>query len=91
MRNVIERLVILERDEVILPKHLPLELNAGAKRNGKWLMELPADGVVLDQVERELVVQALDRTVGNQSRAAQLLGIERDALRRRMQRFRLLS
>jgi DNA-binding NtrC family response regulator len=90
LRNVIERLVILERDEVILTKHLPVEICARVGGNGKFHFELPQSGVPLEQVERELVVQALDRTSGNQSRAAQLLGLERDALRRRMQKFSLM-
>lgn len=91
LRNVIERSVILEKDPVILPKHLPIEICAGAKRNGRFRFELPPDGLALVDVERELVVQAIDRAVGNQTRAAELLGIERDALRRRMQKFNLLS
>ena len=90
LRNVIERLVILERDEVILPKHLPLDIGMGAKRNGKWLIELPTSGVALVDVERDLVAQAVERAAGNQTRAAELLGIERDALRRRLQKFSLV-
>jgi two-component system, NtrC family, response regulator AtoC len=89
LRNVIERLVILEADELILPKHLPLEMRSGLKSNGRILFELPPEGVVLEEVERELVVQALARVNGNQSRAAELLGIERDALRRRVQKYQI--
>jgi transcriptional regulator with PAS, ATPase and Fis domain len=91
LRNVIERLVILEADRVILPKHLPPEIHAGAKRGGKWIIELPAVGVALVDVERELVLQALERAGGNQTHAAELLGIERDALRRRMIKYGLLE
>jgi len=90
LRNVIERLVILEREEIILPKHLPVEICAGVKRNGKWLLELPPAGVALVDVERDLVAQAVERAAGNQTRAAELLGIERDALRRRLQKFKLV-
>ncbi len=89
LRNVIERLVILEEEEVILPSHLPLEIRAGVQRDGKRLLELPPGGLALEDVERELVLQSLERASGNQSRAAKLLGIERDALRRRMQKFKL--
>jgi DNA-binding protein Fis len=55
------------------------------------LIELPADGVALADVERELVRQAMDRVGGNQSQAAELLGIERDALRRRLIKYGYLT
>ncbi|GIW73103.1 MAG: hypothetical protein KatS3mg102_2645 [Planctomycetota bacterium] len=51
---------------------------------------LPEHGITWEELERSLVVQALQRTGGNQSRAARLLGLSRDQLRYRMQRFGLL-
>ena len=91
LRNVIERLVILEADAIIEAKHLPPEIRIGVKRTGKWLIELPAAGVALAKVERELVLQAMERSGGNQTRAAELLGIERDALRRRLLKYGFLE
>jgi transcriptional regulator with PAS, ATPase and Fis domain len=91
LRNAIERLVILEQAPVILPEHLPAELRMGLKRNGRSLIELPADGVNLADVERELVQQAMERAGGHQGRAAELLGIERDALRRRLIKYGYLN
>ena len=91
LRNVIERLVILEADPVIHPGHLAPEIRLGGKKTSGFRLELPVDGVALEDVERELVVQAMQRTDGNQTRAAELLGIERDALRRRLQKYRLLA
>jgi DNA-binding NtrC family response regulator len=91
LRNVIERLVILERADVIRPEHLPAELRLQTKPNGRSLIQLPPEGVALAEVERELVRQAMERTGGNQSRAAELLGIERDALRRRLIKYGYLS
>ena len=52
-------------------------------------MELPHEGVNLDTLERELVVQALRRTSGNQTKAAALLGLNRDQIRYRIEKFRL--
>ncbi len=52
-------------------------------------LELPAGGVSLRAVERELVRLALERTRGNQSRAARLLRISRDALRYKVKKFGL--
>jgi DNA-binding protein Fis len=50
---------------------------------------LPAEGVNLEEVERQLVVQALERAGGNQTQAAQLLGINRDQFRYRIEKFGL--
>ena len=90
LRNAIERIVLLEAGEVVLPKHLPAEIQSGAARGGRRAVELPAEGVKLEDVERELVRLAVERAGGNQTQAAELLGIERDALRRRLQKFNLM-
>jgi DNA-binding protein Fis len=52
-------------------------------------VELPANGIDLDQLERSLVVQALDRCGWNQTRAATLLGLNRDQIRYRIEKFKL--
>ena len=52
-------------------------------------VELPADGIDLEQLERSLVVQALERTGWNQTRAAALLGLNRDQIRYRIEKFQL--
>ena len=88
LRNVIERLVILEADPVIQLKHLPLELWTRAQPPAPRVVELPAGGVALADVERDLICQAMARCRDNQSQAAELLGLERDALRRRLVKYK---
>ncbi len=51
--------------------------------------QLPEDGIDLERLERHFVIQALSRTEGNQTRAAALLGINRDQIRYRIQKFDL--
>jgi two-component system NtrC family response regulator len=51
---------------------------------------LPEQGASLAEVERKLIEQALEKTGGNQVRAAKLLDITRDALRHRMKKYGLL-
>jgi DNA-binding NtrC family response regulator len=51
---------------------------------------LPATGVDLEEVERDFIRQALELTKGNQTRAAEVLGLTRDALRYRMRKFGFL-
>jgi DNA-binding NtrC family response regulator len=52
---------------------------------------LPEGGVDIEDVERDFIRQAVEATGGNQTRAAELLGLTRDALRYRMKKFGLLS
>jgi transcriptional regulator with GAF, ATPase, and Fis domain len=52
---------------------------------------LPAEGVDLEQLERTLVVQALERSGHNQTRAAALLGLNRDQIRYRIEKFGLMK
>jgi DNA-binding NtrC family response regulator len=52
-------------------------------------IELPPNGVDLEQLERNLVIQALKRCAGNQTRAAALLGLNRDQIRYRIEKFGL--
>jgi two-component system, NtrC family, response regulator AtoC len=92
LRNVIERTVILEADTVIEAQHLPAEIRygdtSGRLVDGATFL-LPEQGVDLEAVERSFIVQAIDRTEGNQSAAARLLGISRYALRYRLEKFGL--
>jgi two-component system, NtrC family, response regulator AtoC len=90
LRNLVERIMILESGDTILPEHLPPEMCAGTRSStSQPSYALPPSGICLEEVEKEFVRQALDLAQGNQTRAAQLLSISRDALRYRMQKFGL--
>ena len=69
-------------------RSVSLTLGAGAVRLSDRV-ELPASGIDLEQLERSLVVQALERTGWNQTRAAALLGLNRDQIRYRIEKFNL--
>jgi transcriptional regulator with GAF, ATPase, and Fis domain len=53
------------------------------------LMRLPPEGLSLRELERQLLIQALERTGGNQTRAAALLGLNRDQIRYRIDKYGL--
>jgi DNA-binding NtrC family response regulator len=105
LRNVIERVMILDDREEVDVTDLPEELvqragpvedddladdpSAGGTASAASLIQLPEAGISLRDVQFELVRQALDRTGGNQTKAAQLLRISRDALRYKMKSFGL--
>ncbi len=93
LRNVIERAMILGDGDTLLMEHLPLEILGQASGQAGMITEIriPPEGISLEKVEETLVRQALKMTHGNQTKAAKLLDISRDALRYRMQKFGLIE
>jgi two-component system response regulator AtoC len=85
LRNAIERAMLLATHEWIEPEDLTMLTRAAAPAQ----FRLPAEGVNLEEVERQLLMQALERSGGNQTQAAQLLGINRDQVRYRIEKFDL--
>lgn len=94
LKNIIERAMILESEEdFILPEHLPIEFTSKevAFANVRSIdIKIPPGGLDIEEVEKELIRQALDITRGNQTKASRLLNVTRDALRYRMQKFGFL-
>ena len=92
LKNVIERAMILIDEDTLLMEHLPIEILGQASMRGKPIegIRIPPEGISLEKVEEALVRQALKITNGNQTKAAKLLDISRDALRYRMQKVGLL-
>jgi DNA-binding NtrC family response regulator len=93
LRNVIERAMILGDGDTLLMEHLPIEILGQASRQGIAIegIRIPPEGISLEKVEEALVKQALKMTNRNQTKAAKLLDISRDALRYRMQKFGILE
>ncbi len=92
LKNVIERAIILESSEMILSEHLPMEITIPSQpaSSQKLPVKLPAEGISLAEVEKELIQQALETAHGNQVHAARLLKMSRDTLRYRMKKYDLL-
>ena len=92
LKNVIERIVVLESAELIMPEHLPGEIFTQSRRagnipEGKFI--LPEAGISLDDLEKDLILQALDRTKNNKAQAARLLNISYDSFRYQIKKFGL--
>jgi DNA-binding NtrC family response regulator len=91
LRNVIERAVLLcsgdviEVDDIILGRSDSISRVRPPKD-----FVLPEEGCTLDDVEKTLLIQALERTQGNQTRAADLLGVSRDQIRYKIVKFGLI-
>lgn len=92
LKNVVERAMLLGEGDTLLMEHLPIEILGNASREGGTIegINIPPEGISLEKVEEALVRQALKMTNGNQTKAARLLDISRDALRYRMQKFGIL-
>lgn len=90
LENAVERAVILCNSEIIAAGLLPHEMTGETGPGKEILLKLPEEGISLEQVERDLITQALARSGGNQTKAARLLGITRSALIYRMEKHRIL-
>jgi len=92
LRNVIERAMILEEGPMIDASALPVDPRVSLSSTPAVSLPgltLPETGTSLERVEEELVRQSLLIARGNQTRAAKLLDISRDALRYKMKKFHL--
>ena len=87
LRNAVERAMLLGEGRMLTLDDFPMT-SAGAARLTEGVA-LPANGINLEELERSLVVQALERSGWNQTRAAALLGLNRDQIRYRIEKFKL--
>src|SRR5687767_3382659 len=85
LKNAIERAMLLNERDRLEPEDFTTLTRTVAATSFK----LPPEGLNLDELERQLLVQALERANGNQTQAAQLLGINRDQVRYRIEKFGL--
>jgi DNA-binding NtrC family response regulator len=92
LRNVLERAILLESEEWILPEHLPLEI-VGAGGSGPRVLEtrLHREGTIttLAHAERIAIEMALAQTGWNKTKAAEALGISRQTLRTKLKEYRI--
>jgi len=102
LRNVIERAMILNQEPIIRRQHIPAEIDcrcemiAGRGREdeestAKSILPQCLAGVPLEALEKHALVLAMQKSGGNQSTAAAMLGIGRDALRYKLQKYDLLT
>ena len=92
LRNTVERVVVLETSDVLLPEHLPKEIlgkTRGTTRSGAELISIPDEGLSLEEVAKSLILQALKKAGGNKTRAAKLLDLTYDTLRYQIKKFGL--
>ncbi len=89
LANLCNRLAILFPGAMLTPENLPVEIRRGdsAAAGETSAFQLPPSGIDLKVLEMELIRQAIELAGGNKSRAARLLGLSRDTLLYRMQKY----
>ena len=91
LRNAVERVILMEEGEEIQPAHLTF-LGLTQPENGPQAalapdMKLPATGLNLEELIKGLIIQALELSNGNRTRAARFLGISRPTLIYRLEKY----
>lgn len=87
LESVIERGVMMAEGELIQPEDLPDEVTHSSTPSGALRFDLPPEGVALEQLERELIITAMDRSGWVISKAAPLLQLSYKTLQYRLEKF----
>ncbi len=96
LENLVERLLIMRNDDTITSEDLPDKIRngnsaAGTLSGSGFSIDLPDEGYSLEQLEREVVIQALERNGWNQTAAARFLRIPRHTLIYRMEKYGIVT
>jgi DNA-binding NtrC family response regulator len=90
LRNTIERVVLLENEETILGRHLHFLVKPTSSEpqlpSGDFRVDLPKDGIALEEIEKEIIQRAYEHCGRNKSRAARYLRIPRHVLLYRLKK-----
>jgi DNA-binding NtrC family response regulator len=91
LQNAIERAVVLAKGSELTPRDLP----QGLQGDDQICLQLPEKGgnltEILEDLERQLIIQTLQREDGSQTRAAEALGIKRTTLRYKMEKYKMID
>lgn len=89
LENAVESCVVLSSNEEIAPDDLPENIRRQEDRISKIYLDIPDEGISLEEVEKELLLKALQKNAWNQSKAARFLNITRKTLTYWMEKYSL--
>ncbi len=89
LESAIERALLLAESDEITVEDLPMEIRDVARIEGSGGFKLPAEGIDFEQLEKSLLIQAMDQTHWNITRAAKLLGLSFRTMQYRLDKFSL--
>ncbi|MBA2504276.1 MAG: sigma-54-dependent Fis family transcriptional regulator [Pyrinomonadaceae bacterium] len=87
LESAIERAILLCEGDLITVDDLPLEVRAESRPAAESQFKLPTEGIDFEDVERHLIMQAMERTDYNITKAAKLLGLTFRTLQYRLDKF----
>ncbi|RMF94820.1 MAG: sigma-54-dependent Fis family transcriptional regulator [Candidatus Schekmanbacteria bacterium] len=87
LENLIERMAIVKTDNLVTPEDLPYEIRKFNMNQRQFKIDFPESGISLDEVEKEIIIQALEKNNWNQAATARFLKISRPTLMYRMEKY----
>ena len=87
LESVIERGILMAESDLIQPEDLPIEVHDESGIGGKLHFELPVEGLSIEELERDLIIKAMDRSGWVIAKAAPLLGMSYKTLQYRLEKF----
>ena len=87
LESAIERAILLCEGDLITVEDLPLEVRQESRPATEGVFKLPTEGISFEEVERSLIIQAMEQTDYNITRAAKLLGLTFRTLQYRLEKF----
>jgi DNA-binding NtrC family response regulator len=89
LENVCERIAIFLQGDTVTAAQVPEPIRSGQRQAERFAIHLPDEGASLDEIEKALIMEALERNAWNQTKAARFLRIPRHILLYRLQKFGL--
>lgn len=87
LESAIERALLLAEGDEITAEDLPVEIRASVHSEGAGGFKLPPEGISFEELERSLLIQAMEQTGWNITRAARLLGLSFRTMQYRLDKF----
>jgi DNA-binding NtrC family response regulator len=89
LESVIERSVLMAETNIIQPEDLPAEISSTTGMTGGLTIDLPADGIDFEALEKGLIIKAMERADWVIGKAAPLLGMSYKTLQYRLEKFEI--
>ena len=89
LESVIERSVLMAESNIIQPEDLPAEISSITGLTGGINVELPPDGIDFEELEKGLIIKAMERADWVIGKAAPLLGMSYKTLQYRLEKFEI--
>ncbi|MCI0665161.1 MAG: sigma-54 dependent transcriptional regulator [Acidobacteria bacterium] len=87
LESAIERALLLAEGDEITAEDLPVEIRSAAQPEGTGGFKLPPEGISFEELEQSLIIQAMEQTGWNITRAAKLLGLSFRTMQYRLDKF----